>query len=69
LKQNTTSVIYDLLYEQTIQRTDSEIINWWKYYQSLTTEKDDVYRIGISVCEDILRQRENYYLDHTYPKD
>ena len=60
MKQNTTSVIYDLLYEQTIQRTDSEIINWWKYYQSLTTEKDDVYRIGISVCEDILRQIENY---------
>ena len=26
MKQNTTSVIYDLLYEQTIQRTDSEII-------------------------------------------
>lgn len=69
MNQKTASVIYDFLYEQMIQRTDSEIIHWWKYYQRLLTDKDDVSRTGISVCEDILRQRDNYYLDHTYPKD
>lgn len=41
----------------------------WRYHQHQAQRKDDYDWIAFSVCEDLLRQRENTYLDDVYPKD
>lgn len=57
------------LYKQLIFFTDNELIDKWKFYQHLNVVKPEISKIGIIVCEDILRLRGNNYIDITYPKD
>lgn len=67
------SLQYNALYREFKKYTDEELINQWKYNQKCLLDTDprykDVLLIGISVCEDILRQRGNTYLDDLFPKD
>lgn len=67
------SLQYNALYREFKKYSDEELINQWKYNQKCLLDTDprykDVLLIGISVCEDILRQRENAYLDDLFPKD
>ena len=62
-------ILYDKLYAKYLDMSDEELIDQWKYHQSKHKEKYDPDWIGFTVCEDILRQRENSYLDDTYPRD
>lgn len=48
---------------------DDELIALWRYHQYGIRHSDDHNCIASHVCEDILRQRENIYLDDTYPVD
>lgn len=70
-KDTTTDywTIYDYLYSITIHSTDEEIIKLWKTHQHQTQSQNDIHWIYFTVCEDILRQRDNTYLDDKYPKD
>lgn len=67
------SLQYNALYREFKKYSDEELINQWKYNQKCLLDTDprykDVLLIGISVCEDILRQRGNTYLDDLFPKD
>lgn len=67
-KNDNYEEIYNRLYILHRELTDVEIINWWKYYQHHSSQKNDCDCIGYTVCEDILRQRGNTYLDDTYLK-
>lgn len=72
IKQDTEknrTIIYNYLYSITIHSTDEEIIRLWKTHQNQTQSKNDIHWIWFTVCEDILRQRENTYLDDRYPRD
>ncbi|EHG33175.1 hypothetical protein HMPREF9467_00786 [ [[Clostridium] clostridioforme 2_1_49FAA] len=67
------STLYNLTYNEIYRRyqllSDQVLIENWKYHQHQAHHKDDYHWIAFSVCEDLLRQRENTYLDDTYPKD
>lgn len=60
---------YNNIYKHYQLLTDEELINNWRYHQHQAQHKDDYDWIAFSVCEDLLRQRGNTYLDDTYPKD
>ncbi|WP_276854887.1 hypothetical protein [Enterocloster lavalensis] len=49
--------------------TDQALIDRWKYHQLRSRRREDGDWIAFSVCEDLLRQRGNPYLDNHYPKD
>lgn len=61
--------IYNLIYFMYRLLQDNEIIDNWKYHQHLIAKRDDYNWIAVDVCEDLLRQRENLYLDNLYPKN
>lgn len=63
------NITYDLIYDKYHFLLDEDLINKWKYHQHHTEQKEDYDWIGFNVCEDLLRQRGNTYLDYTYPKD
>lgn len=52
-------VIYDYLYTITVHKTDEEITNLLSEQKKMSFRDDDVHYIWISMCENILRQREN----------
>lgn len=60
---------YNAIYEKYQPLSDEELITNWKLHQHQFRSKDDYDWIAFSVCEDLLRQRENPYLDRTYSKD
>lgn len=59
---------YTLIYNDLTKCTDKTIIWWWKYFQRYTQKQNDLFFIGIMVCEDILRQRENTYVDENFDR-
>lgn len=61
-KYNEIYIEYQLLSNQFL-------IEKWKYHQHHIRHNSDCDQIACSVCEDLLRQRGNTYLDDTYPKD
>ena len=66
---NYYSITYDLIYDEYHFLLDEELIAKWKYHQHHTKQKEDYDWIAFLVCEDLLRQRGNAYLDETYPRD
>lgn len=60
---------YDYIYKKYRHLPDDKLIKCWKYHQHHTKEIDDYDWLGFTVCEDLLRQRGNTYLDDIYPKD
>lgn len=66
------STVYNHTYNEIYRRyqllSDQVLIDNWKYHQHQVQRKDDYDWIAFSVCEDLLRQRGNTYLDDTYPK-
>lgn len=66
---NNYDTTYNEIYNDYKNRSDCILIDLWKYHQHHSQRKDDFDWIAFSVCEDLLRQRENIYLDVTYPKD
>ncbi len=60
---------YSLLYSDLVNLNDKNLVDWWKYFQHHTRKKNDLFCIGYTVCEDILRQRANTYLDEQYRRD
>lgn len=60
---------YNDIYKRYQPLSDQILIEIWKYHQLRTQCKYDYNWIAFLVCEDLLRQRENMYLDDTYPKD
>lgn len=60
---------YNDIYKRYQPLSDQVIIEIWKYHQHHAQHKDDYDWTAFSVCEDLLRQRGNMYLDDTYPKD
>lgn len=60
---------YDEIYKRYLPLSDQVLIENWKYHQHQTHTRDDYDWIAFSVCEDLLRQRGNMYLDDAYPKD
>ncbi len=67
------NTVYNHTYNEIYRRyqllSDQVLIDNWKYHQHQVQRKDDYHWIAFSVCEDLLRQRGNTYLDDTYPKD
>lgn len=67
------NTVYNHTYNEIYRRyqflSDQVLIDNWRYHQHQVQRKDDYDWIAFSVCEDLLRQRENTYLDDTYPKD
>ena len=62
--------IYNDQFTKISKLTDQNIIYTWKHAQTKLLEmSSSIYNIIILVCEDILRQRGNTYLDDHYPKD
>lgn len=66
---NEFFVIYNETYQKYQLLPDKQIIANWKQHQHQSTHKDDYDWIAFSVCEDLLRQRGNAYIDTTYPRD
>jgi len=60
---------YNDIYRRYQLLPDQVLIDNWRYHQHQVQRKDDYNWIAFSVCEDLLRQRGNTYLDDTYPKD
>lgn len=60
---------YNEIYRRYQLLSDQVLIDNWRYHQHQVQRKDDYDWIAFSVCEDLLRQRENTYLDDVYPKD
>lgn len=60
---------YNQIYQKYQLLPDKEIIANWKHHQYKSTHKEDYDWIAFSVCEDLLRQRGNTYIDTTYPRD
>lgn len=60
---------YNVIYKHYQPLPDQILIESWKYHQHRMQRKDDYDWIAFSVCEDLLRQRGNTYLDDTYPKN
>lgn len=60
---------YNDIYKRYQPLSDQILIEIWKNHQLRTQCKYDYDWIAFLVCEDLLRQRENMYLDDTYPKD
>lgn len=60
---------YNAIYEKYQLLSDEALIANWKLHQHQFRSQDDYDWIAFSVCEDLLRQRENPYLDRTYSKD
>lgn len=60
---------YNNIYKRYQFLSDQVLIDKWKYHQHQAQHRDDYDWIAFSVCEDLLRQRGNTYLDDTYPKD
>lgn len=60
---------YNEIYNRYQPLSDQVLIENWKYHQHQTQHRDDYDWIAFTVCEDLLRQRENTYLDDTYPKN
>ena len=74
IKANTNiecsiTTTYNDLYQKYQLLSDEELIESWKHHQLKIQCKSDYHWIGFLVCEDLLRQRENMYLDDHYPKD
>lgn len=65
-KDNAYDEKYILFYKDLIKCTDEIIIDWWKYFQKHTIKQNDLFFIGSMVCEDILRQRGNTYVDDNF---
>lgn len=65
-KDNAYDEKYILFYKDLIKCTDEIIIDWWKYFQKYTIKQNDLFFIGSMVCEDILRQRGNTYVDDNF---
>lgn len=61
--------VYNQIYTQYQNCSIHALIEHWRYHQHHFQQKDDYDWIAFSVCEDLLRQRGNTYLDDTYPKD
>lgn len=62
-------ITYNWIYNDYQKRTDDELIYYWKHHQYSYKGKDDYDWIAFTVCEDLLRQRGNTYLDDNYPRD
>lgn len=60
---------YNEIYKRYQLHSDQVLIDKWKYHQRQAQCRNDYDWIAFLVCEDLLRQRENTYLDDTYPKD
>lgn len=60
---------YTLFYNELLEKTDDDIIFWWKYSQHYIKKTNDLFYVICKVCEDLLRQRENTYLDEEYAID
>lgn len=60
---------YNDIYKQYQPLSDKVLIDYWKCHQHQAQNKNDYNWIAFSVCEDLLRQRGNTYLDDTYPKN
>ena len=54
---------YYQIYKDLAYLSDQEVIEQWKCYQRAYRHRGDVNNIGFEVCEDILRQRGNTYID------
>lgn len=54
---------YYQIYKDLAYLSDQEVIEQWKCYQKAYKHKGDYFNIGFMVCEDILRQRGNTYID------
>lgn len=59
---------YNKIYKQYQLLSDQDLIESWISHQHEYRCRDDFHWIAISVCEDLLRQRGNTYLDDTFPK-
>lgn len=64
-----SSNTYNEIYRRYQPLSDEVLIDNWRYHQHQVQRKDDYDWIAFSVCEDLLRQRGNTYLDDVYPKD
>lgn len=66
---NFINMLYEIIYKEYHFETDERLISNWRYHQLHMKEKNDYDWIAFTVCEDLLRQRGNTYLDDIYPKD
>lgn len=66
---NWDQITYDVLYKKYHYCSDEKLITQWKQYQRSYSKNRNTNKIAISVCEDLLRQRGNTYLDDHYPRD
>lgn len=60
---------YNDIYKRYQPLCDEVLIENWSYHQHQAQRRDDYDWIAFLVCEDLLRQRGNSYLDENYPKD
>lgn len=60
---------YNQIYVEYQLLSDQSLIEKWNHHQHDIRYTNDCNQIACSVCEDLLRQRGNTYLDDTYPKD
>ena len=57
---------YYQIYKDLAYLSDQAVIEQWKCYQRAYKHKGDANNIGFEVCEDILRQRGNTYIDENF---
>lgn len=60
---------YNHIYNAYQHLSDTDLIDFWKHHQRRSMKMDDLHWISFSVCEDLLRQRGNTYIDNNYPKN
>lgn len=60
---------YNVICKRYALLPDQALIDRWKCHQHRSQHREDGDWIAFSVCEDLLRQRGNPYLDDNYPKD
>lgn len=73
MTEKEQEIVYSRKYEELLGSNDDELINIWKYNQkemlSNVSNNKQLYlinKIVCSVCEDVLRLRENTYIDDNY---